>query len=38
MLINASEKFRPLKKTKGSKRKEIDEANRLEIVNALTSF
>ncbi|MDG2991084.1 SAM-dependent methyltransferase [Candidatus Synechococcus calcipolaris G9] len=35
MLINASEKFKPLKKNKGSKRKEIDEANRLEIVDTL---
>lgn len=38
MLINASEKFVPLKKSKGSKRKEIDEANRLEIVATLTAF
>jgi type I restriction enzyme M protein len=26
MLINASEKFKPLKKSKGSKRKEVDAA------------
>jgi len=38
MLINASEKFKPLKKSKGSKRKEIDEANRLEIVATLTAY
>jgi type I restriction enzyme M protein len=38
MLINASEKFKPLKKSKGSKRKEVDEANRLEIVETLTKY
>jgi type I restriction enzyme M protein len=38
MLINASEKFKPLKKNKGSKRKEIDEASRLEIVETLARF
>lgn len=38
MLINASEKYKPLKKSKGDKRKEIDEASRLEIVAALTAF
>ena len=38
MLINASEKFKPLKKNKGSKRKEVDEASRLEIVETLTRF
>lgn len=38
MLINASEKFKPLKKSKGSKRKEIDETNRIEIVETLTKF
>ncbi len=38
MLINASEKFKPLKKSKGSKRKEVDEANRLEIVEILTKY
>jgi type I restriction enzyme M protein len=38
MLINASEKFSPLKKSKGSKRKEIDETNRLEIVATLSAF
>ncbi|MBC8481072.1 MAG: N-6 DNA methylase, partial [Planctomycetes bacterium] len=36
MLINASEKFKPLKKSKGSKRKEVDKASRLEIVETLT--
>jgi type I restriction enzyme M protein len=38
MLINASEKFKPLKKNKGSKRKEVDAASRLEIVGTLTKF
>ncbi|MEG5140677.1 MULTISPECIES: HsdM family class I SAM-dependent methyltransferase [unclassified Microcoleus] len=38
MLINASEKFKPLKKSKGSKRKEIDEVSRLEIVETLAQF
>ncbi|MCW5203647.1 N-6 DNA methylase [Desulfobulbus sp. US4] len=38
MLLNASEKFKPLKKSKGSKRKEVDEANRLEIVATLSAF
>ncbi|WP_271252206.1 HsdM family class I SAM-dependent methyltransferase [Pseudanabaena sp. Chao 1811] len=38
MLINASEKFKPLKKNKGSKRKEIDEASRLEIAETLARF
>jgi type I restriction enzyme M protein len=38
MLINASEKFKPLKKSKGSKRKEVDEQSRLEIVETLTRF
>lgn len=38
MLINASEKFKQLKKSKGSKRKEVDEANRIEIVETLTKY
>ncbi|MBP2032700.1 type I restriction enzyme M protein [Clostridium algifaecis] len=38
MLINASEKFKPLKKNKGSKRKEVDETSRLEIVETLTKY
>lgn len=38
MLINASEKFKPLKKSKGSKRKEVDETNRLEIVETLSQY
>lgn len=38
MLINASDKFKPLKKNKGSKRKEIDEDNRLEIVDTLAKY
>ena len=38
MLINASENFKPLKKSKGSKRKEVDEDSRLEIVSTLTAY
>jgi type I restriction enzyme M protein len=38
MLINASKKFKPLKKSKGSKRKEVDEVSRLEIVETLTQY
>jgi type I restriction enzyme M protein len=38
MLINASEKFKPLKKSKGSKRKEIDALSRLEVVETLAQF
>jgi len=38
MLINASEKFKPLRKSKGSKRKEVDEQSRLEIVETLAQF
>lgn len=38
MLINASEKFKPLKKSKGSKRREVDEASRLEIVETLAKY
>ncbi|HVI40726.1 MAG TPA: N-6 DNA methylase [Anaerovoracaceae bacterium] len=38
MLINASEKFKPLKKNKGSKRKKIDEISCLEIVETLTKY
>ena len=38
MLINASEKFKPLKKNKGSKRKEVDVANRLAIVATLAQW
>ena len=38
MLINASDKFKPLKKSKGSKRKEVDEDSRLEIVATLTAY
>lgn len=38
MLINASEKFKSLKKNKGSKRKEVDKISRLEIVETLTRF
>lgn len=37
MLIDASEKYKSLKKNKGAKRKEIDEASRLEIVATLTN-
>lgn len=38
MLINASGKFKPLKKAKGSKRKEVDEASRREIVATLSAY
>jgi len=38
MLINASDKFTPLKKSKGSKRKEVNETNRLEIVDTLNVY
>ncbi len=38
MLINAGDKFKALKKSKGSKRKEVDEASRLEIVATLTAY
>ncbi|MBJ6609398.1 MAG: N-6 DNA methylase [Candidatus Thiothrix moscowensis] len=38
MLINASEKFRALKKNKGSKRKEVDRDNRQVIVETLCQF
>jgi len=38
MLINASEKFKSLKKNKGSKRKEIDQISRLEVVETLIRF
>jgi type I restriction enzyme M protein len=38
MLINTSEKYKQLKKSKGAKRKEVDKASRLEIVNTLTKF
>jgi type I restriction enzyme M protein len=38
ILINASEKFAPLKKSKGKKRKEITESNRMEIVQILSEF
>ncbi len=38
MLINASQKFKPLKKSRGAKRKAIDEASRLDIVATLTRY
>ena len=38
MLLNASEKFKPLRKSKGSKRREVDEVSRLEIVETLSKF
>lgn len=38
MLINASELFVPLKKSKGKKRKEMALDNRVEIVKAFTDF
>lgn len=38
ILINASELYIPLKKSKGKKRKEMDLPNRTKIVQALTDF
>ncbi len=38
MLINASELYIPLKKSKGKKRKEMDLPNRTKIVQTLTEF
>jgi type I restriction enzyme M protein len=38
MLINASELFVPLKKSKGKKRKEMDLSNRTKIVKMLSDF
>ncbi|MBP8291429.1 MAG: N-6 DNA methylase [Caldilineaceae bacterium] len=38
MLIDASQKFRPLKKNKGAKRREVDERSRQSIVAALATF
>ncbi|MDQ3191279.1 MAG: SAM-dependent methyltransferase [Bacteroidota bacterium] len=38
ILINASELYIPLKKSKGKKRKEMDFPNRIKIVQALTNF
>ena len=38
LLINASDKFTPLKKAKGEKRKEVDEVNRLDIVATLKAY
>jgi len=38
MLINASEKFKPLNRAKGSKRKVVDELSRLEIVATLSAY
>jgi type I restriction enzyme M protein len=38
MLIDASQKFRPLRKNKGAKRREVDPASRQAIVDALTAF
>jgi len=38
MLLNASDKFKQLKKSKGSKRKEVDEASRRDIVSTLGKF
>jgi len=38
MMINASEKFTPMKKNKGKKRKEVDEQSRVDIVKTLTDF
>lgn len=38
ILINASELFEPLKKSKGKKRKQMNTANRAEIVKAFAEF
>ncbi|MFZ1770815.1 MAG: N-6 DNA methylase, partial [Caldilinea sp.] len=38
MLIDASQMFKPLRKSKGSKRKEVDGESRQAIVNALVAF
>ena len=38
MLINASEKFKSLQKSKGSKKNEVDELSRLEIVATLSTY
>lgn len=38
MLINASEKFKPLQKSKGSKKNEVDKISRLEIVATLSAY
>jgi type I restriction enzyme M protein len=38
MLIDASQKFRPLRKNKGAKRREVDPASRQAIVDALTGL
>ncbi|MDQ7046562.1 MAG: N-6 DNA methylase [Sulfurovum sp.] len=38
MMINASEKFTPMKKNKGKKRKEVDTLSRIDIVKTLTDF
>ncbi len=38
MLINASEKFKPLQKSKGSKKNEVDELSRVEIVATLSAY
>lgn len=38
MLINASKKFKPLQKSKGSKKNEVDELSRLEIMATLSAY
>lgn len=38
ILINSENKYQPIKKNKGKKRKEVDKDSRHEIVNALTKF
>ncbi len=38
IMIDASAKFVPMKNNKGKKRKEIDEANRQDIIKTLTEF
>ena len=38
MLINASEKFKPLKKSKGKKRKQVDVASRLKVAATFAAY
>ncbi len=38
IMINASEKFTPMKKNKGKKRKKVDELNCIDIVETLVNF
>lgn len=38
ILINASEKFKPLQKSKGSKKNKVDKFSRLDIVGTLSAY